>query len=356
KAGRIEFHRWLQWVADKQLASTQSNLLHSGMPLGLYLDLAVGARRGGAESWCEADAIAQGVSVGAPPDHLSPAGQNWDLAAFAPHRLKGQKYAAYRRILRSCMRHAGVLRIDHVLGLNRSFWIPDDGSPGGYVSQPMEALSAIIRIEAERANTLIIGEDLGLVPEGFRARMRAQGFYGYSVVQYEKTKEGAFRQPEDYEPQILACFGTHDTPTLQGFRTGRDIEWWRTLGWISEKTAAKARIDRRAEVKGIIELGSRQDGYAGDHVSASDKDVSVAVHGALASSPSALVSVQLDDILFNTETQNLPGTIDQHPNWRRNYATTPEGLSENAHLNAISGWMRDAGRASTDDTEEEVGK
>ena len=352
KPDRINFHRWLQWVANKQLAGTQSRLLQSGMPLGLYLDLAVGARRGGAESWCEADSVAAGVSVGAPPDHLSPAGQNWDLAAFAPRRLKAQKYKAFRRILRAAMRHAGVLRIDHVLGLNRSFWIPDDGSPGGYISQPMEALTAIIRIEAERANTMIIGEDLGLVPEGFREQMRGQGFYGYSVLQYEKIGPGAFRHPNDYEPQILACFGTHDTPTLRGFRSGRDIDWWRKLDWISEDAAAQALIDRQADVKAVAALGRNAD----DENTPSDRQFSCSVHGALAQCPSALVSVQLDDILFNTEAQNLPGTIDQHPNWRRAYATTPEELLTDPHLKSISDWMRDAGRAPISDTVEEAEK
>ena len=350
RADRINFHRWLQWVANKQLAGTQNRLLQSGMPLGLYLDLAVGARRGGAESWCEADSVATGVSVGAPPDYLSPAGQNWDLAAFAPRRLKAQKYKAFRRILRAAMRHAGVLRIDHVLGLNRSFWIPDDGSPGGYISQPMAALTAVIRIEAERANTMIIGEDLGLVPDGFRAQMRAQGFYGYSVLQYEKTGPGTFREPADYEPQILACFGTHDTPTLQGFRTGRDIGWWRKLGWISEDAAAQARIDRQADVTAIAALG----GNEGGENAPSGTQFSCSVHSALAQCPSALVSVQLDDILFNTEAQNLPGTIDQHPNWRRAYTTTPEELLASPHLKSLSGWMRDAGRALKSDTIKEA--
>lgn len=349
---RIDYHRWLQWVADHQLAQTQRRLLHANMPLGLYLDLAVGARRSGAESWCEAASIATGVSIGAPPDHLSPAGQNWDLAAFAPHRLKAQKYKALRKILRAAMRHAGVLRIDHILGLNRSFWIPDDGSPGGYIRQPMDALTAIIRIEAERANTMIIGEDLGLVPKGFRAQMQAQGFYGYSVLQYEKDDAGAFRQPSDYKPQILACFGTHDTPTLQGFRAGRDIDWWQKLDWISPEAAEQAHLERQTEVKEIAALGSdeKSDGLP------SELQTSSAVHGALADCPSTLVSVQLDDILLNAEAQNLPGTIDQHPNWRRTYATTPDDLRENPHLKSISVRMRNAGRAPSCDTVKEVEK
>lgn len=172
---QIEFHIWLQWVADTQLENAQARAKASGMALGLYLDLAVGPRRDGAESWCEQAAIAAGVSIGAPPDHLSPEGQNWDLAAFSPGKLKAQRYAPLRRILAQTMRHAGIIRIDHVLGLNRSFWLPDDGSPGGYIRQPFDALLAIIKIEAERNNCAVIGEDLGLVPDGFRETMRESG-------------------------------------------------------------------------------------------------------------------------------------------------------------------------------------
>ncbi|WP_420014048.1 4-alpha-glucanotransferase [Tateyamaria sp.] len=173
---RVTFHSWLQWVADAQVGAAQARAQEAGMALGLYLDLAVGPRRDGAESRCEQDAIAQGVSLGARPDHLSPGGQNWDLAAFSPLKLRAQRYAPLRRIIARTMQHAGVIRIDHVLGLNRSFWLPDDGSPGGYIRQPFEALIAVIKIEAERNNCAVIGEDLGLVPDGFRETMQAHGF------------------------------------------------------------------------------------------------------------------------------------------------------------------------------------
>ena len=150
-SNRIGFHQWLQWLANAQLSDAQSRAKQSGMALGLYLDLAVGPRRGAAESWCEQDSVALGVALGAPPDHLSPDGQNWQLAAYAPAKLSRQNYGPLRRIIAETMRHAGILRIDHVLGMNRSYWIPDDGSPGGYIRQPFEALLAIIAIEAERA-------------------------------------------------------------------------------------------------------------------------------------------------------------------------------------------------------------
>lgn len=327
---RIAFYMWLQWVTQAQLASAQTRALDAGMALGLYLDLAVGPRRDGAEARCEQAAIAQGVSLGAPPDHLSPGGQNWDLAAFAPRKLKAQRYAPLRRILASTMQHAGIIRIDHVLGLNRSFWIPDDGSPGGYIRQSFDALLAVIKIEAEANNCVVIGEDLGLVPDGFRDTMRDSGFYGYSVLQYEKDHTGTFPEPEDSQSQVLSCFATHDTPTVKGFETGRDIDWWHDLGWIDADTTTYLRAERRADVDRVPR----------------DTDFTNTIHERLARSNAGLVAVQLDDVLTSVEAQNLPGTIDEHPNWRRRYATSVEDLSEDSRLQDIATLMDQAGRAS----------
>ncbi|MGB7242907.1 MAG: 4-alpha-glucanotransferase [Sulfitobacter sp.] len=326
---RLEFHMWLQWVANVQLGAAQNAARSAGMPFGLYLDLAVGPRRDGAESWCEQSSIAKGVSIGAPPDQLSPEGQNWDLAAFAPRKLKAQRYAPLRRILAQTMRFAGIIRIDHVLGLNRSFWIPDDGSPGGYIQQNFEALLAVIKIEAERHNCVVIGEDLGLVPNGFRDTMRDNGFYGYSVLQYEKDDHGALSNPGQGPGQVLSCFATHDTPTVRGYEVGRDIEWWHKLSWIDAQTAADLQHRRAEDVAAFMPRA----------------DFQTSVHSILAQSNAGLVAVQLDDVLGATEAQNLPGTIDQHPNWRRKYDVAIEDLPNDARLDLIATMMRDAGRA-----------
>lgn len=298
------------------------------MALGLYLDLAVGSRRDGAESWCAQTAIAQGVSIGAPPDHLSPAGQNWDLAAFAPRKLKAERYRPLRRIIAQTIRHAGIIRIDHVLGLNRSYWIPDDGSPGGYIHQPFESLLAVIKIEAARYNCAVIGEDLGLVPDGFRDTMRAHGFYGYSVLQYEKDDSGAFRTSDAGSAQVLSCFATHDTPTVKGYETGHDIGWWENLSWVDRETAENMREQRKADVSRYTENG----------------DFNANVHGMLAGSSACLAAVQLDDVLGAKEAQNLPGTIDEHPNWRRKYDIALEDLNDAPALKAIAALMTRAGR------------
>lgn len=325
----LEFHIWLQWHAEKQLAGAQNKARSAGMPLGLYLDLAVGARRDGAEAWGEQGSLAHGVSIGAPPDHLSPAGQNWNLAAYAPNKLAAHDYRAFRTVLARNMRHCGVLRIDHVLGLNRSFWIPDNGARGGYIKHNFEALLAIVRIEAERNRTSIIGEDLGLVPDGFRQSLFESGIYSYSVLQYEKEPNGVFRSPADFQPKTLACFGTHDTPSLAGFAAGRDIEWWKQLGWTDAKGEKQAKKQRRADCKALRALST-----------VARRPLDSLVHQALAESPVEIVAVQLDDIEAKIEAQNLPGTIDEHPNWRRRSSSPVESFAHHKNLQKLGRQMR----------------
>jgi 4-alpha-glucanotransferase len=331
---RTRFHAWLQWVADHQLGQAQQGALAAGMPLGLYLDLSVGARRDGGEAWCERSVIARGVSIGAPPDQLGPDGQNWNLAAFSPHLLAEAGYAPLRMVLAQTMRHAGVIRIDHVLGLNRSFWIPDDGSPGAYIRQPFEALLAIIKIEAHRAATLVVGEDLGLVPEGFRNTMQSHGFYGYSVLQYERDNDGQFRDPTKGPPHVLSCFATHDTPTIRGYEHGRDLDWWHQLGSLDDAAHAQRRADRQEDVAALKRFAPQD----------ATHDLVQAVHGALGAASAEMVCLQLDDILEQVEAQNLPGTIDQHPNWRRRHGIALDHMD--AAFAPVAALMRAQGRAN----------
>ncbi|SMX33870.1 4-alpha-glucanotransferase [Maliponia aquimaris] len=306
----LGFHQWLQWRAETQIDAAQAAALQSGMDFGLYLDLAVGARPGGAEAWMHRDTIAEGVTIGAPPDHLSPEGQSWNLAAHAPARLRAAHYGPLRAMLRKLMAKAGILRIDHALGLLRSFWIPDDGSPGGYVSQPFDSLLAVIAIEADRARCLVVGEDLGLVPDGFRDKLNGAGLLSYAVWQYENAQDGTLLPPEALRPFALACFGTHDTPTLQGFWYGQDIAWWQRVGWLSGG-AAKARHDERSRQRaGLRAQCALPPNAPADRITD-------ALHARLATAPSALVALQLDDIIGVVEAQNLPGTVNEHPNWRR---------------------------------------
>lgn len=336
-APRVEFHKWLQYTADKQLSYVQQNALETGMKIGLYLDLAVGSRRGGAETWCASDAVADHVSIGAPPDHLSPAGQNWGLTAYAPVKLKATQYKALRQALRTAMRHASMLRIDHVLGMNRSYWLPDNGAAGGYIKQPFESILAVIAIEAERAQTVVVGEDLGLVPHGFRETMRSRGLYSYSVLQYDKDEQGKFKPHAQLNPQTLACFATHDTPTLKGFYQKIDIGWWQALGWIADDQLTAATGQRDQEVETILT-------QAGQSKATNYNGFRDGINNILASSPASMVALQADDIFEIAEAPNLPGTIDEHPNWRRRNAIIVEKFSKNAKLKQVGNLMRKAGR------------
>ncbi|MFK7879535.1 4-alpha-glucanotransferase [Roseobacter sp.] len=333
------FHVWLQWLAACQLEDAHKRCKNSGMGLGLYLDLAVGARLDGAEAWGAADCLARGVSLGAPPDHLSPAGQNWQLAAYAPGKLAAQKYQPLRQILRQAMRSCGVLRIDHALGLNRSYWIPENGAAGGYIRQPFQSLLALISLEAHLAGTVIVGEDLGLVPDGFREKMASRGFYGYTVVQYEKTENDQFRKTEDLRPQTLACFGTHDTPTITGFWEADDIDWWHRLGWIDTAAQADEKTRRQSAIANLM-------GVSVPELNAlSSQDLAARVHGNLAEGPTALVAVQLDDVIGVRDAQNLPGTIDEHPNWRRKTPISIPDLAHHRGLRHTAKAMASSGRS-----------
>lgn len=351
------FHAWLQWIAQDQVEAAQRRGRQAGLSLGLYLDLAVGSRRDGAEAWCEAEVVAQGVSVGAPPDHLSPAGQNWSIIGYAPQNLAATDYAAWRGVLRQTMASAGMIRIDHALGLKRSYWIPDDGAPGGYIQQPFEALMALICIEASRANTVVVGEDLGLVPKGFRTAMHKRGLYSYSVLQYEQNDVGTICSPDALSTQSLVCFGTHDTPTLAGYREGRDIDWWEKLSWITNKAANTDRARRRLQLKGLATADQSTSPPASqDKVGNSLPTLAAlrtSVHQSLAASNIAMVSIQLDDLFGVVEAQNLPGTIDEHPNWRRRYELPVTQISSLGSFRETIHIMQDTGRSTAVTNEEE---
>nr|WP_321982773.1 4-alpha-glucanotransferase [uncultured Cohaesibacter sp.] len=338
-AARIDFHVWLQWIASVQLTQTQQRASGNG-GLGLYLDLAVGARRGGGESWCEHDSVAQGISLGAPPDQLGPDGQNWGLVAYAPKKLAANKYKSLRNIYRSAMQYAGVLRIDHVLGLNRSFWIPDGGIPGAYVTQPLNTFLSILSIEADASNTAVIGEDLGLVPDGFRDAVQAHGIYGYSVLQYEKWPDGRFKHPNELREFSLASFSTHDTPTLKGFISGCDIKWRDRIRG-SEHPSSGALEARAHDVAALAKL----DPDESTHGDLSFDHLFNTIHGSLAHSPVAMLAVQLDDILAEEEAQNLPGTVDQHPNWRRKCSLELEDLPKDKAFDEVAQMMKESGRS-----------
>ncbi len=326
---RLRFHAWAQWMAETQLSDSQHRAKMAGMPFGLYLDIAVGTHPHGAETWAERGSFAQGVSLGAPPDLLGPSGQRWGLAPLRPDVLRATGYAAFAQTLRAQLRYCGLLRIDHILGLERSFWLPD-GLPGLYVTMPRDELLAVLRIEAQRADAPVIGEDLGTIPDGLRAALDAAGVMGCRVAMFERDWNGtrAFLPPEAYTPTALASWGTHDLPTWEGWRKGRDIDWRAQLGEVPDEAAA-----RQARAEDVAAFDALTGG--------SDM---AALHRHLARSASALVAIQGEDLAGAVEQANLPGTVFEHPHWCRRLPLPLSGLISAPSLEHTSAIMAEAGR------------
>lgn len=327
--GRVAFHAWLQWRATSQLAAVARAGEAAGMAHGLYLDLAVGTHPHGAETWAEPTAFARGVSLGAPPDAFSADGQTWCLAPLSPRALVAQEFRPLIETLRAQLRHARLLRIDHILGFDRAFWVPD-GAPGTYVAMPRAAMIAVARIEAHRAGAVIVGEDLGNIPEGLGAEMARGGLLGCRLAMFERDGDGTYRPPAGWDERALASFTTHDLPTYLGWRRGRDIDWRLRVGDIDARAAAQHHAERAADV-------ARYDAetIGGD----TDR-----MHAHLAGAASALVALTIEDILGVEEQPNLPGTIDEHPNWRRRLPVGPEQLGTDPAVRRAAALMHRAGR------------
>ncbi|MEM6490545.1 MAG: 4-alpha-glucanotransferase [Pseudomonadota bacterium] len=330
----VAFHAYLQWLADDQLAAAQRAAQASGMALGLYADLAVGVRPDGAEPWAETDAFARGVSLGVPPDYFNANGQVWGLAPFNPPALRDADFGPFIQTIRAVARHAGMFRIDHVVGLQRCFWAPADGSPGGYVAQSLETLLAIVRIEAWRAGCVVVGEELGVVPDDLRARMRDRGIFGCAVMQFERSPDGEFRHPAQFAEMTLASFGTHDTPTAAGYWTGGDIGERRRIGQIDDAGAAARQAGRAADRDRL----RRMTGHAApeDDEDTAVGDILTGLHRALAHRGSRLAGVQLDDVAAQRAQPNMPGTTSEYPNWRTRSAVAVEDWPNHPTLDAVA--------------------
>ena len=327
----VAFHAWAQGLAGDQLGTVRKAADDAGMRFGLYLDLAVGTHPGGAETWADPASFARGVSLGAPPDAFSPGGQSWGIAPFNPRALVASGFRAFIDTLRAQFRHARLLRIDHVLGFDRAFWVPDRGAPGGYVAMPRAALLAITRIEAARAGATVVGEDLGNVPDGLRDAMAASGILGCRVAMFERAgAPPVYRAAADWDAATLASFSSHDLPTWAGWRAGRDLDWWARIGQVPDADLPAARAARVAEVAAF----DAAFGTAGGNPDA--------LHAVLAACPAALVAVQTEDMLGLTEQPNLPGTIDAHPNWRRRLPVTAQGLGDHPAIRRTARMMRRA--------------
>ena len=324
----VRFHAFLQWLADRSLAAAQAAAKDGGMALGLIADVAVGMDPGGSHAWSRPDDLLQGLSVGAPPDMFQAAGQDWGIATFAPHALRRSGFEAFIQTLRAALRHAGGLRIDHAMGLRRLWLVPHGAAAteGAYLRYPMEDFLRLIALESHRARAVVVGEDLGTVPEGFRDALDAAGVMGMRVLSFERTEEGGFTPPGAWSAEAAALSTTHDLPTIAGWWRERDIEWADRVS--PDTTDAPARRKARAVERTQLWRTAVDAGVAGGPEPAADApaDAVDAALGLVASTPCRLAILPVEDLLGLEEQPNLPGTIDEHPNWRRRLPADAETL------------------------------
>jgi 4-alpha-glucanotransferase len=322
-ADRITFHCWLQWVADEQLAAAQQAARDGGMRIGIMHDLAVGVHPEGADAWAMSDVLAQGVSVGAPPDMYNQQGQDWSQPPWRPDALAKVAYAPYRDMLRTVLRHAGAVRIDHIIGLFRLWWIPQGrgAQAGAYVRYDHEALVGILCLEAHRAGAVVIGEDLGVVEPWVRDYLVDRGILGTSVLWFEREGED-FRPPESYRRLALATVTTHDLPPTAGYLAGEHVELRERLGLLTEPVE-KVRADAWAERAQMIDLLGRRGLIGADP---SERQVVEAMHRLLLAAPSVLVGISLPDAVGERRAQNQPGTDTEYPNWKVPLADSAQRL------------------------------
>ncbi|MGX2997181.1 4-alpha-glucanotransferase [Streptomyces sp. JNUCC 64] len=353
---RVAFHRWLVWLTELQLGAAQRAARTAGMPVGVVHDLAVGVHPHGADTWAGRDHFATGVSVGAPPDGFDPRGQDWGLPPWRPDRLAASGYAPFRRLLRGLFRHAGALRVDHVMGLFRLWWVPEGRPPaeGTYVHHDAGAMLAVLVLEAHRAGALVIGEDLGTVAPGVREALRERGVLGTSVLWFERAWDADPARPlppGEWRADCLATATTHDLPPTAARLTGADVDLRDSLGLLSGPPAeARAAADReRAEWLALfVRLGLLSPEAARDPGAGAEEERVRAVHRFLSSTPARLVGVWLPDAVGDRRPQNLPGTWREYPNWRLPVADgagrplTLEDLMATDRLHALIGVLRGA--------------
>jgi 4-alpha-glucanotransferase len=316
---RIAYHGWLQYLADAQLKAAAEESRRAGLGIGIIRDLAMGISPDGADAWSEQERFVADLRSGAPPDDFQPKGQEWGILPFHPLALRRDPMPV-AELLRSNMRHAGGLRIDHVIGLQRQFLVPLGGEPkdGCYVRFPFDELTGILALESQRNQCLILGEDLGTVPEGFRERMADMDIFGCDLLYFERTGDGGFKSPGDYRRKAAVSIGTHDLPTFAGYWEGRDIGLRRRLKIYDDTEANAAEAERARERLRLIEalaaLGAK---FRAGETPRADRALLDAVHAFLVSSSAQLFLAKLDDLFGERDQLNLPGTTTAHPNWRR---------------------------------------
>ncbi|MCV7158379.1 4-alpha-glucanotransferase [Mycolicibacterium brisbanense] len=310
----VDFHRWLQWQLDDQLTAAQATAVQAGMALGILGDLAVGVDPDGADAWALQDVLALGVTAGAPPDEFNQLGQDWSQPPWRPDRLAEQAYEPFRALVSMALRHAGGLRIDHIIGMFRLWWIPKGAAPteGTYVRYHHDAMIGIIALEAHRAGAVIVGEDLGTVEPWVRDYLRDRGLFGTSILWFEADGSGAPLPAERWREYCLSSVTTHDLPPTAGYLAGEHVRLRQELGLLTRPVEVELAEDRAAQDAWLAEL--RRVGLL--EPDDGPEEIVTALYRYLGRTPSKLLTLSLADAVGELRTQNQPGTTDEYPNWR----------------------------------------
>lgn len=347
---RVRFFQYVQWVAAEQLKEAKTRATGAQMTVGLYPDLALGSDRNGGEAWMLQDVLALGADCGAPPDAFAPQGQNWGFAPFHPLRLKATGYRSFVELLRKTLRQGGAVRIDHVMMLFRLFWVPRGltAAAGAYVQYPAGDLLRLLALESTRARTMVIGEDLGTVPDYVREQLAAYRILSYRVFYFERNwEDGSFKPPAAYPEQSLAVVTTHDLPTLSGYWEGEDIRLRGSLGMYSNEEAQRQACEERARDKKHMVAAIRKAGLLPtaqsdqlDSLPVMTPELCRAIHMYLATSPAWIVMANLDDVIGEMTQMNLPGTLDAYPNWSRKLSLSLEELQRDDRPQLLAAAVR----------------
>lgn len=339
-ADEVRFHAFAQWLMARGLERAQVAATGAGMRIGLISDLAVGADGSGSQAWSRQDEVLDTLSIGAPPDVLNRAGQNWGLAAFSPTGLKRTGYRAFIEMLRANLAHAGGMRIDHVMGLKRLWVMPAGADPrhGAYLNYPFEDMLRLLSLEAWRHQAVILGEDLGTIPDGLRDTLAARNILGMRVLLFERDHQLRFFPAAHWSSQALATTTTHDMPTMHGWWQAHDIDWRIRVGQFDE-SAREAQLREREQERANLNRTLREDaGLPGEELLSPDQAVDAAVC-FLGHTPAPLVLVPVEDALGLAEQTNMPGVVEKHPNWRRRYpgdsATLLDAEASNHRLECL---------------------
>jgi 4-alpha-glucanotransferase len=318
-ADRVEFHAWLQWLAAEQAAAAQASARRAGMGIGVIADLAVGSHPGGADAWARQDVIVPGISVGAPPDEFNQRGQDWTLPPWHPGWLAAQQGRPLAELVTAATGHAGGLRIDHVMGLARLWWIPAGMTPpmGTYVRYDHELIGGVLAAAAGRAGAVAIGEDLGTVEPWLRQFLAARGLLGTSMLWFERRADGTPRRPGGWRRGCLATVGTHDMPPAAAFLTGEQVTIRARLGLLT-RPEAEERAAAHADAARWLAMLAREGLLPGaaSPSAPTAEEFTVALYAYLTRTPAMLIGVSLAEAAGERRPQNMPGTVDEYPNWR----------------------------------------